>query len=181
MKLKLGLVFLVLAGLFVYYVFKGNYFSFAPEAPVAPPGSVLTSEEIRRQLYAADLKDYRGQAVRIAPGTLEQAPHVIVHLWASWCGPCVNEVPELIEFSHRHPEVKLVVVSLDEGTAEIAKFLKSFPAFDSEKYIRVWDDGNAIAKLLQADRLPMSAILRHDRPEPQIVRAVVDWKSLQLD
>lgn len=48
-----------------------------------------------------DLADYEG------------AP-VVVNFWASWCGFCGAEMPELIEFAARHPEVKVVGVAVND-------------------------------------------------------------------
>ena len=43
-------------------------------------------------------------------------PHsgpVIFNFWATWCKPCVKEMPYFIELEERHPEWQLVLVSLD--------------------------------------------------------------------
>ena len=111
---------------------------------------------------------------------MQEQQDVIIHFWASWCGPCVNEVPELIEFSKKNRDIKFIIISLDEYQDDIAKFLKSFPEFNSEKYIKIWDGPNTLSKYLNADRLPMSVILRKNNNEPQFIKSVVNWKSVKL-
>jgi thiol-disulfide isomerase/thioredoxin len=37
----------------------------------------------------------------------------VVHLWASWCVPCVAEWPHLTEMLRDRPDVDVVLVSLD--------------------------------------------------------------------
>jgi len=57
------------------------------------------------------LEEYRGKPV-------------ILHVWASWCGPCRNEMPELSRWILEHPDVPLLVVSVDESQKDAADFLK---------------------------------------------------------
>ena len=37
----------------------------------------------------------------------------IYNFWATWCTPCLKEMPDFERFAKDHPEVKLIFVSLD--------------------------------------------------------------------
>lgn len=177
MKLKVTVAFVLIALGFLYLVFKGGYFSTNP-AVVQKVEQGMTGTAILEQIVKFDLRNYKGDKLTIDKEDLLGAEKAVVHLWASWCAPCVNEVPELIEYSKINPKVKFVIVSLDDYNEDIGKFMKSFPEFDSEKFIRVWDVNKNISALLKTDRLPMSVLIEKNKPEPRMILAAANWKNL---
>lgn len=179
MKLKITAVFILIASVFLYFVFKGGYLGGAPKSVPAteqsPSGSALLEE-----ISKLELRSYVGDKLAVDAATLQQSEKVVIHLWASWCGPCVNEVPELVEFSKTRKDVKFIIVSLDDYKEDIEKFLKSFPEFNSKNYVQIWDVEKSISNILKADRLPMSVLIDKNKAEPQFIKAVVNWKTLKF-
>jgi thiol-disulfide isomerase/thioredoxin len=50
---------------------------------------------------------------------------VLLNLWASWCGPCREEFPDLVRLQKKYADrgLKIVFVSWDDTAEEAARFL----------------------------------------------------------
>jgi len=116
----LGLWFAILSGAIIIVVLVLNgYISLgAPELPGAPPlaklenGSLandfalenLNAEQVRRS-------DLRGKVV-------------VVNFWATWCIPCVEEMPSFQEFQNQYPDFVMLGIDQEEGLEQVRTFLE---------------------------------------------------------
>ena len=70
--------------------------------------------------HAFDLRDTAGARHRLAD---YKGKFVIVNFWATWCVPCIQEIPEIAAFHRDHPEVVLIGVAMDaENPAKVKQF-----------------------------------------------------------
>lgn len=69
---------------------------------------------------AADftLENLQGEAVRLAD---YRGRWVVVNFWASWCPPCVRELPELARFQDRNPDVQVIGINYETLSREEAR------------------------------------------------------------
>lgn len=52
---------------------------------------------------------------------------VVINLWATWCGPCIKEMPHFVKQAQQFPQVKFIFLSLDMKDAypdQISKFIR---------------------------------------------------------
>jgi len=57
-----------------------------------------------------DLTDTQGGHHRLAD---YRGRWVVVNFWATWCVPCIREIPEIAAFARAHPEVVVIGVAVD--------------------------------------------------------------------
>lgn len=180
MKIKLSLVFVTVAVAVCFLIF--NLRSFQPqdaEVETSAGRAELSSKEVATFFDNQKWVNYQDIEAQFKFSQIQEKKAVYVHLWASWCAPCLNEIPELISYARKNKSsVQFVVVSLDESAEALAKFLKSFPELNDPLFIQVWDKSMAISKKFNADRLPMTIFIPLGSPEIKTARSVVDWKSL---
>lgn len=71
---------------------------------------------------AFDLVDTAGKPQRLADF---RGRWVVLNFWATWCVPCIQEIPEIAAFRRDHPDVVVIGVAIDaEDAAKVRAFAK---------------------------------------------------------
>jgi thiol-disulfide isomerase/thioredoxin len=88
---------------------------------------------------------------------LEGQNVVLLDFWATWCGPCRQVMPALVEVSNEYKSkgVRYLAVNLREKNDDIAKYLAS-AKLDIEVPL---DKDGEVAKLYQVKGIPTMAIV----------------------
>lgn len=48
---------------------------------------------------------------------------VVLNFWASWCAPCIEEMPALVALQHELPQIQVVAVASDEDFAQYQAYI----------------------------------------------------------
>jgi thiol-disulfide isomerase/thioredoxin len=77
--------------------------------------AVLVLAPLHAQAVDFELSDLDGNSVRLSD---YRGSWVIVNFWASWCPPCVRELPELIAFQAMHPAHRVLGINFEDTSIE---------------------------------------------------------------
>ena len=106
-------------------------------------------------------KDLDGKPISV--GALK-GKVVMVDFWATWCGPCRGELPNVIAtYQKHHAEgFEIIGVSLDEDRSALDKFLKETDGMTWPQYFDGKGWGNALAGKYLVQSIPFAVLVGPD-------------------
>ena len=114
-----------------------------------------TSSEHRKPAPDFSLKDANGDAVKLSD---YRGKIVLLNFWATWCGPCTEEIPWLIEFEQQFKSQGFEVVGVSMDT-EGWKVVKPYVSQHKMNY-RVLLGDDAVGQLYGGvDSLPTTFLI----------------------
>ncbi len=147
--------------------------------PEKSPGEVVVSYEADFKLEgfrtpSATLASFHGQVV-------------VLHFWASWCAPCLDEMPSLLHFYNKeYPKLsdrglELVTVSNDYTRQDLARFVDEVLGEPSKDMLMYWDPNWRLNESLKIGRaLPQTVVLGRQGQVFEITTQKLDWQSREV-
>jgi thiol-disulfide isomerase/thioredoxin len=77
---------------------------------VAVGANTIALEETHDVVADFELHDADNQLHRLSD---YQGQWVVVNFWATWCGPCIKEIPELIQFHQQYHKEGVTVIGIN--------------------------------------------------------------------
>ena len=90
------------------------------------------------------LEDHRGEVV-------------MLNFWASWCGPCRQEMPLMDELYSQYKDLgfTILAVNVDENRDEALRFLDKVPV----NYPILYDPESSVSELYEVQAMPTTVMI----------------------
>ncbi|MBT8373411.1 MAG: TlpA family protein disulfide reductase [Deltaproteobacteria bacterium] len=165
MKSKILLIFLFIvgAGIIVLLQTKDSYLNISgkPRLAKGVPAPDFTLPDIIGKMVS--LTDYKGKVV-------------FLNIWATWCPPCVEEMPsmEKLQQELKDENFKILAVSVDvSGAKAVIPFVKKHKL----SFSILTDTKGAIKSLYQTTRVPESFIIDKNGIIVEKIIGPRDWAA----
>jgi thiol-disulfide isomerase/thioredoxin len=140
-------------GAFNYTIDRSKAGTPAPDLTFVAPGGGDTT-----------LKDFAGKPV-------------LVNLWATWCAPCVAEMPTLDAIAGAYQAQGLQVLTISQDS-QGEKLVPPFFAKRKFTHLKAWlDTENSFSLHYGTGMLPTSVLYGADGKEVARVAGAMDWES----
>ena len=119
--------------------------------------ATLQAEEMNQPAPNFTLKSNSGKNLKLSESRGEV---ILLNFWASWCGPCRQEMPLLDSLHNKYKDLgfKVMGVNVEENSKEAIKILNeikvSFPV--------VFDTTNKVSELYNVSAMPSTVLIDRD-------------------
>lgn len=141
----------------------------------APPSNIITYDPkpvpstsfLDEEGFQIRLQDFKGQAV-------------VLNFWATWCPPCVEEMPALDRLAHtgERDGIRVVAVSQDlQGLSTVKRFYSQYRIGDLEAYA---DIKAGLFRDMGVQGLPTTVFINTNGEEVARVTGFVNWDDPEI-
>ena len=164
----------VIVAAFMFYALNGDL-SRKQKSPatVVPNGTSGLKMEIPKAATPApefELKDPAGKQVRLRD---LRGNVVFLNFWATWCAPCIEEMPAMEKLHQKLQKDGLVIlaVNFQEGPEPVKAFLTKHTL----TFTALLDRDGKVAEFYQAWALPVSVLINKRGEIAGKAMGIKDW------
>ena len=119
------------------------------------------------------LETLHGEKINIVK-LLDNKKVILINFWATWCPPCIKEIPDLINLQQKNKkDVELVFISVDSNPKKaIPKFMKKNSFLKFESYV---DNKLNLTRKLNVKIMPTTLIINNELSEISRVEGYIEW------
>ena len=103
---------------------------------------------------------------------------VVLNFWATWCPPCVDEMPSLVQMQEkmRSRGIEVLAVSIDDDGAAYHQFLKNYKV----DLLTVRDDSKKSSQLYGTFKYPETYIIDRNGIMRRKFIGPVNWNAAEI-
>lgn len=155
------------------------------EGPLAPPALLqgrIGQTSFSPEALSTPFFDHQGQEITALDliGQSPQGTGLVINFWATWCVPCVKEMPDLDQLAGdlKGSGVKVLALSVDRKAAQK---VPPFYAANAIKNLQLlYDERGRVSKRMGVRGLPTTVLIRaNGQPLGQVV-GIVQWDDPQV-
>ncbi|MBP9673500.1 MAG: TlpA family protein disulfide reductase [Bacteriovoracaceae bacterium] len=148
--MRLLLVFSTLALIFFYALLQKNQLAkkFSPEISFSKE-LIKTIPDFKFISFATN------QEITLRDFWEVDTRGLIVHFWATWCAPCEEEFPSLLNFIKKNEDskIKFLLVAVNDDVIKIKKFLEKNKTLPKNMILALDNSGQTL-DLFGTEKLP---------------------------
>jgi len=136
----------------------------------------LTGTSSASQAKSYSPIDYQGVLKAVAA---QKGKVVVVNFWATWCPPCLIEIPHLMDIRKEFPEERmhLMGVSLDEDGDVLAAFLAkrklNYPIFLGDRSVLMGFRVSGVPRIMVYDSSGALVLSHEGYLEPEVLKDLI--------
>ena len=124
------------------------------ELPKPPGMSINPREWIGKQALDFQVTDLKGETL-----SLEQyrGQVVLLDFWATWCGPCIAEIPNVKRTYEKYKDQKfqIIGISLDRSITPLEEYIEK----EKLGWLHHWDNIGKVANLYKVRSIPSTFLI----------------------
>jgi cytochrome c biogenesis protein CcmG, thiol:disulfide interchange protein DsbE len=101
---------------------------------------------------------------------------VVLNFWASWCAPCIQEIPDLNQLQRQMPQLVVLAVDLDEDPDAYHQFLSEHRV----DFLTIRDPHRSSNALYGTFRYPESFVIDRNGQIRRKFISAQDWTSPEI-
>lgn len=127
-----------------------------------PPKKNSEFPPIAEKVATAEMKNLDGTTSKVED---MKGKVLLLNMWATWCGPCRGEMPELVKMQDEHRDKGFEIIGLNTDDGDTKEMIEKFAAEMKLNYKLVWaptEMQTALLKISNFGGIPQSFIVDRD-------------------
>ncbi len=106
----------------------------------------------------------------------------LIHFWATWCGPCAEELPSFDKLlSQFSDQIQVFAISQDDSEIEVYAFMKPLKTLTASPNFKIIPDfHHQLGSQFKVLALPETYIVNHEGKVLRKVVGAMDWGTLEV-